>query len=150
MPELAGLGVGDVAVRAVQDHVRRTGMAVETSIDMGLPTVSLSIRIALYRAVQELLSNALRHGGGSGVRVALHGADHDLRLAVADSGPGFDVETLPSEPGLGLAGMREQAELLGGDFEVASHPGQGTVVRVHWPIHAPDQPPAHASTGGQG
>ncbi|HEY8168313.1 MAG TPA: ATP-binding protein [Candidatus Limnocylindrales bacterium] len=147
MPELASLDAGQVALRAVQDHVRRTGMAVETHIRDDLPTVSLPIRIALYRAIQELLSNAFRHANGVGVRVTVDVADHDLLLDVADAGPGIDAALLQAERGLGLAGMREQAELLGGDFDLMSERGHGTTVSLRWPIH-PEQPMIHASTSG--
>ena len=70
----------------------------------------------------------------SGVRVGLGSDGRFLNLSVADDGPGFDVARLDGEAGLGLAGMREQAELLGGDFVVQSHPGSGTETRVRWPL----------------
>jgi signal transduction histidine kinase len=135
MPELAGMGVRDVANRASSDHTRRTRMPVAVAIDDSVPDhVALPISIALFRAIQELLSNAYRHGEAADTRLHLAADEQFLRLEVTDDGPGFDVETLASEPGLGLAGMREQAELLGGGFEVTSRIGAGTVVRIRWPL----------------
>ena len=93
-------------------------MAVAVTIGSVPEQVGLSTKIALYRATQELLSNAFRHGNGAAVRLRLESDGQFLRLTVADEGPGFDVATLADEAGLGLAGMREQAELLGGDFEI--------------------------------
>jgi signal transduction histidine kinase len=134
MPELAQLDVHEVAARAVSDHVRRTGMPVAETFE-GVPDqAALPIKIALYRAIQELLSNALRHGRGAEVRLRVQADDQFLALEVADRGPGFDVDALATVPGLGLAGMREQAELLGGDFEITSRPDVGTEARVRWPL----------------
>ena len=71
------------------------------------------------------------------MRVALDGADGLLRLEVADDGPGFDADRLAGSSGLGLPGIREQAELLGGGFEARSTPGQGTAVHVWWSLAGP-------------
>ena len=139
MPELAPLTVADVAGRAVQDHMRRTGTTGRAATWATLPaTVPLSVKITFYRALQELLSNATRHGGGAGIRVSVDAVDGILRLEVADGGPGFDpASMLDARTGLGLPGMREQAELLGGGFQVLSAPGRGTAIRVWWPLSTP-------------
>ena len=57
-------------------------------------------------------------------------------MIVSDHGPGFDSEAAEQSGRLGLAGMRERAELLGGTFEVRSKPGDGTVVMACWPLAA--------------
>lgn len=134
MPELAQLDIREVASRAISDHERRTAMPVDAAVASPPGIVPLPIKIALYRAIQELLSNALRHGAGADVRVRVEADTQFLALEVADRGPGFDVDGLSSAAGLGLAGMREQAELLGGNFEIASRPGVGTEARVRWPL----------------
>jgi signal transduction histidine kinase len=134
MPELIELDVEEVATRAVSDHIRRTGMPVEVAIESAPDKVALPVKIALYRAIQELLSNAFRHGHGTDVRLRIEADDRFLALEVSDGGPGFDVRGLDEVQGLGLAGMREQAELLGGDFEISSEPGAGTQARVRWPL----------------
>ena len=135
MPELAPLSVAQVADRAVADHARRTGQRAGLAVAESVPAqVPLPIRIALYRAIQELLSNAFRHGRGAPTAVRLDADDAFLAVEVADQGPGFDPTSLVTVPGLGLAGMREQAELLGGDFEVISAPGAGTTIRIRWPL----------------
>jgi len=148
MPELAPLDVREVTTRAVQDHTRRTGMPVDLAMDNVPDRVALPIKIALYRAIQELLSNAFRHGRGADVLLRVEADDQFLALEVADRGPGFDVEKLATVPGLGLAGMREQAELLGGDFEIASSPGAGTEARVRWPLPRDRTAPIAGQPGG--
>jgi signal transduction histidine kinase len=136
LPDLAPLTIEDLAARVVGDHERRTRTHVDLVLDAVPATVPLPVKITFARALQELLSNAARHGGGISVRVSVGVVDRALSLEVADGGPGFDPDRLAESSGLGLPGMREQAELLGGGFEVHSTPGQGTVVRVWWSLHA--------------
>lgn len=139
LPELESATVTEVAERAIADHRRRTGATVVAAIDAGQMDAPLAVRIALFRALQELLSNATRHGSGV-IDVGLHAGGPLLRLDVADEGPGFDLESVGGtghldETGhLGLAGVREQAELLGGRFAVERDAHERTVIRVWWPI----------------
>jgi signal transduction histidine kinase len=141
VPELAGLDVEAVATRAVRDHERRSGTSVSLDVEHVPADVSLPVKIALFRALQEGLSNATRHGGSHAVQVTLgsrapqrRGGRAGLELLVSDDGTGFDPRILASSEGLGLAGIREQAEILGGSFSVESAPGTGTRLRVWWPL----------------
>jgi signal transduction histidine kinase len=141
LPELAPLSAEDVATRAAQDHQRRSGTTVRLTTE-GVPqTVPLPVKIALFRSLQEALSNATRHGHSEAVDVRLTATRRQgparpagLSLDVRDAGTGFDPSTLARSEGLGLAGIREQAEILGGTFELRSSPGDGTEVRVWWPV----------------
>jgi signal transduction histidine kinase len=142
LPELGPMGAEEVAGRAVGDHERRSGTTVELTVEDLPASVALPVKIALFRALQETLSNATRHGHSGRVRVALTGTvDRDrgvvpgMELTVTDDGTGFDTNTLPRSEGLGLAGIREQAEILGGSFSIRSVPGQGAAVRVWWPVY---------------
>jgi signal transduction histidine kinase len=119
LPELDGLSTADVARRAVDDHARRSGTRVDLTIDEPIGDAALPTKIALFRALQELLSNSTRHGEGKDVAVNLSSHGAGLQLTVSDAGPGFDPARIGAEGHLGLAGIREQAELLGGTFEVA-------------------------------
>ncbi len=134
LPELGALPVAEVAERAVRDHERRSATAVHLELGQLLGDAPLALKIALHRTVQEALSNATRHGHGLAV-VARVWADADaLYLLVSDAGPGFVPDQLEGSDQLGLTGMRERAELLGGSFRVESAPGRGTTVRVSWPL----------------
>jgi signal transduction histidine kinase len=136
LPELERLSVEEAASRAIDDHQRRSG----TQVERQLQTVSqapLPIKIALVRTLQEALSNATRHGRGLGVKVALSATPDELQLRVSDAGPGFDPRGVDRSGRLGLAGMRERAEMLGGRFDVDSSVGSGTTVQVWWPVTAP-------------
>jgi signal transduction histidine kinase len=96
--------------------------------------VPLPTKIALFRAVQELLSNATRHGLGRDVSLELAADGSQLRLTVSDGGPGMAAGRDEGSTHLGLAGIREQAELLGGSFELSERTGGGTVATVRWPV----------------
>lgn len=135
LPELSNLSTADTARRAVDDRARRSGTKVDLVMDEPLGEASLPTKIALFRALQELLSNSTRHGNGEDVAVHVEATpDRWLRASVTDAGPGFDGELVGTEGHLGLAGIREQAELLGGGFEVR-RPGHGGVtVTVSWPL----------------
>jgi signal transduction histidine kinase len=90
--------------------------------------LSPSAKICIYRFVQEALNNAYRHGGGVGQRVVQTMEGDRVRIEVADNGPGFDPgDVKPTS--LGLAGLRERIESLGGAFEVSASTS-GTIVRM--------------------
>jgi two-component system sensor histidine kinase UhpB len=97
--------------------------------------------IACFRAVQEALTNVIRHARAQHVWIELNQTDGALELVVRDDGVGFDVaKTLnqaPSRGHLGLLGMRERIQILGGHVEVDSEPRRGTRIRISFPAAAP-------------
>jgi PAS domain S-box-containing protein len=97
------------------------------------------VEIALFRIVQEALSNIGKHAGASEVCVRLGVEGETVRLQVQDNGTGFDIASVQvkkdSSRGLGLISMRERAEELGGTFQIESTPGQGTMITVEFPVH---------------
>ena len=136
LPELEVVPVGDVLSRAITQHERRTGTTV-TRVFERLPTrAPLAVKIAMVRTLHEALSNAARHAPGAAVSVRAWMQGGYLYIEVVDLGPGFDAAHAPDpDTGhLGLAGMRERAELLGGKFSVRTAPGAGTSVRACWPL----------------
>ncbi|MFO1143390.1 MAG: ATP-binding protein [Amaricoccus sp.] len=134
LPELDRLPLAEVARRAVAAHLRPSGPPVELAWQGPEdPLVDESYRICLYRFLQEALSNAARHASGAPVRVAVEAGHGRLSATVADEGPGFD----PAAPraaadgsGLGLAGLRDRAESLGGTLRIDSAPGRGTTLTL--------------------
>lgn len=98
-----------------------------------------SLKTAVYRIVQEAMNNIAKHSGGNAVTLSLTKAGKDcLELVIRDNGRGFDPQKLAAgqqgKPGLGLASMRERAELSRGQFSLESSPGAGTTIRASWPI----------------
>ncbi|MBI2941534.1 MAG: sensor histidine kinase [Chloroflexi bacterium] len=140
LPELENRTLAESLAWVVRAHERRTDTKVALSL-AGLPEqLSLPVKITLYRLVQEALSNAYRHGGGMSQRVSVgYEADH-LTVAVSDQGPGFNwAKVADRDEHLGLVGMRERVESLGGLFRVESEPGRGTTVIAHLPLHPEEE-----------
>lgn len=134
-PELENAEPVKIVRRAVADHERRAAARVSVSTDAAPGDAPLATKIALYRILSEALSNASRHGGGAPVAVRVAGSDDgQLLVEVTDTGPGFDATRPPGAGHLGLAGMRERTEMLGGRFELVSGPGAGTTVRAWLPL----------------
>ncbi|MDK1046199.1 MAG: sensor histidine kinase [Anaerolineales bacterium] len=130
LPELNTLSPAEVVERAVRDYQRKSGQRVEVTINEAPNEASMPAKITLYRLVQEALSNGYRHAGGAGQTVLLEGGDGSIHIEVADTGVGFDPQSVPQDGHLGLAGMRERVRVLGGTFSVESAPGQGVRVRA--------------------
>ncbi len=94
--------------------------------------------VTFYRIAQEALNNVLKHAHASQVNVILETREQLTTLVVEDDGIGFDLaETETGDRGLGLAGMRERAALIGGSLEIESMPGHGTTIFVRCPFVAP-------------
>jgi PAS domain S-box-containing protein len=113
-------------------------MQIEKKIDIRETDVPESLKIVIYRIVQEALNNAARHSGAEIMQISLAKTDGEIRLAVQDNGQGFDLEDLlsadTSERGFGITSMKERAELSGGAFSIESGIGKGTTVRASWKV----------------
>ena len=135
LPQLEGLSVAELLEQVVNSHEHRTGSQVSLSTS-GLPEqADLSVKITLYRIVQEALNNAFRHASGAGQVVSAKCEAGRIQVEVSDQGPGFDVnQSIDWEQHLGLAGMRERVESLGGAFSVESSPNHGTRITASLPL----------------
>ena len=130
---LDDLGLVDALEWFSMDFEKRTGIkCVFTHRDV--PVVNDTVATAAYRIAQETFTNAARHSTATRVNVSLVAEDGLLSLSVADNGRGFDTKNLLDSRGLGVAGMRERAALVGGSMEIHSQPGNGTRVVLHVPI----------------
>lgn len=134
LPDIDQLPIADVARRAIRDHERKSGAHVTQRIEDVNADDSLPVKIALYRLLQEALSNSFRHARGAGQQVEVRKIDNDLKIKVIDTGAGFDPAVASKCGGQGLVGMRERAEILGGSFEVASSTNHGTVICISLPL----------------
>jgi signal transduction histidine kinase len=135
LPELEHLSLVATLGRVIQTHKRRTQSDVTLLIERSPVEVPLPIKITAYRIVQESLANAFKHGGGQDQTVRLLATPEEVLLEINDHGPGFQAGTvLERNERLGLAGMRERAESLGGTFRIVSTPGKGTQVSVTLPL----------------
>ena len=98
------------------------------------------IALALFRVMQEALTNAISHSAARHLSVSLERNKDEIRLAVADDGVGFDPEAAMKGHGLGLIGMRERLLAVSGDCTITSQCGAGTRVLARVPIRRRDRP----------
>jgi two-component system sensor histidine kinase UhpB len=116
------------AIGGQVDQIRRSGIEAELRQDGDVTGLGDDVQLVFYRVAQEALSNAGRHSGAGRIEVSLRREAEGAELEVADDGRGFAFEE--AERGLGIAGMRERALLIGADLTIESRPGQGTTVRL--------------------
>ena len=109
-----------------QAFAERAGIVADQAYATPLPQLSEAASTAVYRLVQEGLTNVLRHARADRVRLVLGREPGGIRVELEDDGCGFDPRLLVSATGIGLRGLRERFELLGGGFVVDSRPGRGT------------------------
>jgi signal transduction histidine kinase len=145
LPDIAKLQFREVAARAVRDYETKSGVAVKLTNLPNMPGPrsetepeldSIPVKITLYRVLQESLANGFRHAGGVDQSVCLVQADGQLDLRINDAGKGFLPGTPMDHKHLGLKGMRERVEILGGTFRIDSS-ASGTVIRVRLPLTVP-------------
>ncbi|MBN9660850.1 MAG: ATP-binding protein [Acidobacteria bacterium] len=117
---------------------RRSGLKVKMVADEIVEDLPDSHRTCVYRVVQEALNNCTRHAQASQVRVVVRRDHHSLSVTVQDDGVGFDPRR---EKGMGLLGMEERVEQLGGSFSIDSAPGQGAVLSILLPLPDDTQHP---------
>jgi signal transduction histidine kinase len=129
VPHLNNLTLPETLARVVHVHEQRTGSKVTLNLFAVPDQVPLPVKITVYRLVQEALNNAFRHAGGRDQRVDVSCQAGQITVEVSDHGPGFhyDGESWWNKH-LGLVGMRERIESLGGTFHVESAPGEGTTI----------------------
>jgi PAS domain S-box-containing protein len=142
MLETAGL---DGTLRwFARQHQQRTGIATEVEGHLG--DVSSELGIACFRVIQEALTNVVRHAGAKHVLIDLSRSASALELAISDDGAGFDVKSIFEQAAahgrLGLAGMKERVQILGGRMVVDSGSGRGTRISVSLPLSIPVSEPA--------
>ncbi len=128
-------GLGPAVTSYVETHIRPAGLEVDfrtVGLEGRLPQET---EIAAYRIIQEAVTNTLRHAEAKRLEIRLDRRKDWLIVMVRDDGKGFDVEDTPrASKSLGLHGMRERAELLGGTLQVLSVPGAGTTILTRLPF----------------
>lgn len=115
----------------------RTGIAVRVNGTHTAVRLPADVESLLFRIAQEALTNCAKHAGASSVTVDLAQDGQEVTMTIADDGVGFEPSLIGQaghKPGLGLLTMRERAEFAGGSFDIASHPGEGSCIRVAIPL----------------
>src|SRR5439155_686513 len=131
---LDDLGLQPALEWLVESFTEHTGVRCELAAgdgELDLPDLQAT---AVFRTVQESLTNIAKHARASRVDVAIEHRDSELAISVRDDGVGFSPQDSRKPNSYGLLGLRERAALLGGEARVTSAPGRGTHVEVRFPI----------------
>jgi len=128
---------------AIQRHVARVGALTGLSVDLsteGRPRrLRSDVETHIYRALQETLSNVVKHSGAQRASCRLEYLESTVALTVEDDGGGFEpltvMESAWKEGRLGLIGLRERVRSLDGRLSIVSEPGRGTRIRIELPGH---------------
>jgi PAS domain S-box-containing protein len=136
-PTLDRLGLLPALEWLASDISRRSGMNVEVTMRGVSRRLSPEVELVLFRVAQEALRNTLRHSQATNAEIAVEFGEKLIRITVKDNGQGFNLpETtgaLVKRGKLGLAGMQERIQLVGGNLKISSKPGRGTTVTSEAP-----------------
>jgi signal transduction histidine kinase len=136
IPQIDAMALEEIVDLVIQNHERHTQSEVNYDVDDLPDQVGPAIKSTLYRVLQEGLSNAYRHGQGRGQHVNVVVEGSYLVIRVSDNGPGFDLQKLGNtHEHLGIVGMRDRVESLGGRFSITSQLGHGTRLEVQLPLY---------------
>lgn len=134
----------------VKIFAARTHLRIRLRIFAGVETLDGTKRTVLYRVAQEALTNVARHARASHVDVCIEQLSNSVRMKIKDDGKSFPVQrtlNIKKYTRLGLLGMRERVEMVGGTFQIESAPGDGTTIEVRIPLR---QSVRRAPTGTRG
>jgi signal transduction histidine kinase len=128
------LGLVSAIEWQIDEFERRTSIRCELRVEPREIETGTEISTAVYRILQEALTNITRHSGARKAEVELQVRDTTLKLTIQDDGTGLDPRRLAEGKSLGLKGMEERARLLAGRFDVRSLATGGTQIVVEIPI----------------
>lgn len=141
-PLLDELGLVPALQGYAEGVAHRTGLAVRVSASQDFSDLPADETVAAFRVVQEALTNVVRHADAGSVDIEVRRDTDRIRIAIRDDGRGFDLDAALARGTaghhLGLLGMRERIEALGGAMRIETAEGRGTVIRVAMPV--PDGP----------
>lgn len=133
---LDDLGLVPTVRRYADAFKEQTGLDLNVTVTGNERRLEPYLEVMLFRAIQELLGNAARHGQGSMVKVMLDMGEERVRVSVDDNGRGFDPDVVQQGASLGLKLIRERAEMLGGNFEMDSAVGKGARISFAVPARS--------------
>jgi signal transduction histidine kinase len=133
---LDDFGLPSTLTTYLRNFSQRSGIRAQLAEAMET-RLAPEIELCVYRIVQEALSNVARHSGATACTVTFGAEDDVLRLVIEDNGQGLGPATDRLGHGLGLIGMRERAQALGGTFTALDRVGGGTIISVRLPLGTP-------------
>lgn len=132
---LDDLGLAPTILRYADMFKEQAGVEVSVTVTGSERRMEPYIEVMVFRAMQELLSNAVHQNQANLVKIQLDMSATLVKLSMDDNGKGFDIDALEKEANLGLKLIKERSEMLGGAFEINSSPGKGARVTLSIPIH---------------
>ena len=139
---LEDLGLAPALRWLLDRQGREAGFSTSFVSSLGDTRLNSQIEIAVFRVVQEALTNVMRHAHARQVSLKLEQSNQELHLTLLDDGKGYDVEAAYERAvlgnSLGLIGMQERVVLAGGRMEIESAPGKGTRIHASFPLEAPN------------
>jgi signal transduction histidine kinase len=139
-PVLDDLGLIPALQSYLKSFTERTGIIVRTTAFAGVEKLDNIKRTVLYRVAQEALTNVGQHSQATRVSVKITMLSEDVCMEISDNGKSFPVQKIlrsKRNRRLGLLGMRERVEMIGGRFTIESAPGKGTTIRAQIPLNKP-------------
>jgi signal transduction histidine kinase len=130
---LDDFGLVPALERLIESFADQTGIVVQLESGLGDERLSAEVETALYRIVQESLTNVVKHAAARSVSIVLARKKDTVAIVIEDDGQGFDPEHT-REGGFGLEGMRERAGLLEGKLQIESRVGAGTTIVAEVPL----------------
>ncbi len=135
------------ALRELADRIPADSLRLELHLDGLDAPLASPVQMAVYRMTQELLNNVMKHAQARHVALTVTQRPDQFHLCITDDGVGFVPGPAPASGGIGLAGIRNRVELLGGTLAIDSRPGQGTTVTIDLPL-APEPEPSPKPAAG--
>ncbi|MCF8223489.1 MAG: PAS domain S-box protein [Bacteroidales bacterium] len=137
-PVLYELGLKDAVRWLVDKTEKEHGLKIETSLKEKGPDLKEDKLILVFRTVQELFYNTIKHSGASEMQVKMDSDNKELLIVISDNGCGFDTSTLKKNSfrstGFGLFTVIQRIENIGGEIDIKSEKGKGTIVRFSLPL----------------
>ncbi|HPL64719.1 MAG TPA: PAS domain S-box protein [Syntrophales bacterium] len=131
---LDDLGLKEAMEWQIRDFENRTGIRVALCSNLGENRPQGDVNTALFRILQESLTNIIRHAGATEVAIDIEQKKNSISLRVRDNGRGISKRRSEARNSIGIAGMRERAELAGGEFRITGSRGKGTEIFVEIPL----------------
>jgi two-component system sensor histidine kinase DegS len=132
---LDDLGLVPTLKRYIDATKEQSGLDIRITVSGNERRLQSYQEVMIFRAIQELLNNAIRHSQASMIKIQLDMGDEvsNIKATVDDDGKGFDVDNMAKQGGMGLKVIIDRVEMLGGEVEIDSVVGQGTRVTFHMP-----------------
>jgi two-component system, chemotaxis family, sensor kinase Cph1 len=131
-------GLESALSRHIEEATKTTGLEIDYQFisPEGLKRLPIGVELSLFRIAQEATTNMIKHAKASHASIVVLRQPHEVTMIVEDNGQGFDFAAASKkcDQCLGLLGMRERVNLLGGSFVVESAQGEGTTIRVRIPL----------------